>query len=124
LVEAEDLRASAALQRLSNTLNVMLQMAPLFAASGSALAPFRTAFVSGLADLNRGEPRMSALRALIPQVNSSPEDTALSQTLDHLVSALEMLCDAAASVFHQDCVEVLSSSLPSGWSPNPCKGEK
>ena len=118
------LRASAALQRLSNTLNVILQVAPLFAASGPALAPFRTAFVSRLADLNRSEPQMSALRELIPQVNFSPEDTALSQTLDHLVSALEMLCDAAASVFHPHRVEVLSSSLSSGWSPYPCKGEK
>lgn len=117
------LRASAALQRLSNTLNAMLQMAPLFAASGSALASFRTAFVSGLANLNRGKPQMSALRALIPQVNSSLEDTALSQALDHLVSALEMLCDATASVFHQD-VEVLSNSLSSGWTPYPCESEK
>ena len=92
------LRASAALQRLSNTLNVMLQTAPFFANSRPALAPFRAAFVSDLADPCRSEPPISTLRAQMPTPDRSPEGAALSQTLDHLVSALEMLCDAAASV--------------------------
>ena len=85
------IRASAALQRLSSTLNVMLQTAPMFARSRPALAPFRAAFVSGLADPCRREPSIGDLREHMPPPDRSAEAAALSQILDHLVSALEML---------------------------------
>ena len=92
------LRASVALQRLSSTLNAMLQAAPVFATLRPALTSFRAAFVSALAHPGRSEPPMGALRAQTPTTDRSPEGVALSQALDRLVSALEMLRDAATSV--------------------------
>jgi len=92
------LRASAALQRLSNTLNAMLQTVPIVAISCPALAPFRAAFVTALARPGRSEPQIITLRARMPATDGSPESVALLQALDRLVSALEMLNDAAATI--------------------------
>jgi uncharacterized membrane protein YccC len=89
------LRTAAALQRLSNTLNAMLQTVPGLASSRPALASFRVAFVSALADPFHNEPQISSLRALMPTPDGSLEGAALSHALDRLVSALEMLRDAA-----------------------------
>ena len=90
------LRASTALQRLSNTLNVLLQIAPFIAHARPALAGFRAAFVGALAEPHRGEPSMAALRAEMP-AGQSPEAATLSRALDRLTSGLEMLRDAVAS---------------------------
>ena len=92
------LRASAALQRLSNTLNALLQTVPIVAISRPALAPFRAVFVTALAHPGRSEPQISTLRAQMPATDGSPETVALLQGLDRLVSALEMLNDAAATI--------------------------
>ena len=91
------LRASTALQRLSNTLNVLLQTAPIIAASRPALGSFRVAFVPALADPHRSEPTIAALRAAMPHADRSPETLVLSRALDRLTSALEMLRDAVVS---------------------------
>jgi hypothetical protein len=79
------LRAAAALQRLSITLNLMLQTAT--AGASPPLAPFRAAFVPALADPTQTEPPLRALRDLMPLTATA----LLSRELDGLVSGLEML---------------------------------
>jgi uncharacterized membrane protein YccC len=90
------LRASVALQRLSSTLNAMLQTAPVVARP--ELAPFRSSFVAALADPDQHETPISTLRAQMPVPDDSSEGTALSRALDRLASALEMLRDATTSM--------------------------
>jgi len=95
------LRASTALQLLSNALNVLLQTAPIIAASHPALGTLRGLFVSALADPHCSEPTMAALRAAMPHADGSPESVLLSRALDRLALALEMLREAA--MFEGDC---------------------
>ncbi|HUA24226.1 MAG TPA: FUSC family protein [Steroidobacteraceae bacterium] len=106
-------RASTALQRLSNALNVLLQTAPIIASSRPALAPFRAAFVSALANPERSKLRISIFCPQTRASDSSPEAVALSQVLDHLVSALEMLRAAATSVMPTTARPVEEPRLPS-----------
>jgi uncharacterized membrane protein YccC len=91
------LRASAALQRLSRALNALLQAAPILARSRPALADFRRAFVVALANPHRADLPIATLRDMMPAGDGSPEAAMLSQVLDRLVSALEMLRDAVVS---------------------------
>jgi uncharacterized membrane protein YccC len=95
------LRASAALQHLSNTLNMLLHMAPIFATSRPALRSFRADFVSALSAPHKVEPPISSLRADIPADNGSPAIAMLSRNLDRLVSALEMLRHASSPATSQ-----------------------
>jgi len=88
------LRASVALQRLSNTLNMLLQAAPEIARSTPALTAFRAAFVAALANPWQQEPPITVLQADIPLGDHSPEGEVLAMALDRLTSALEMLHDA------------------------------
>lgn len=88
------LRAATALQRLSSTLNSLLQTAPTFVHALPALGPFRSAFVLALGNPSQGELSIGDLRARIPTADLAPEAARLSPALDQLVSALEMLRDA------------------------------
>jgi uncharacterized membrane protein YccC len=92
------LRASVALQRLSSTLNAMLQTAPVVTIARPELTPFRSSFVAALADPDQHETPISTLRAQIPVPDDSSEGTALSRALNRLASALEMLRDATTSM--------------------------
>jgi uncharacterized membrane protein YccC len=96
------LRASVALQRLSRALNALLQAAPILARSRPALAAFKSVFVVALADPQRGDLPIATLRDTIPIADGSPEVRMLSQVLDRLVSALEMLRDAVVSAAPPD----------------------
>jgi len=91
-------RASVALQRLSNTLNALLQAAPFLAHLQPPLTGFRGNFVSALADPSRRDPPIVALRAEITTACRSPEATVAAQAFERMTSALEMLRDASAAM--------------------------
>ncbi len=91
------LRAAAALRRLGNGLDALLQTAPIFARSRPALAAFRASFVSALSDPGRGKPSIDTLRSQILLPDNSAEAAAFRQLLDRLVSELEMLLTAAST---------------------------
>ena len=92
------LRASTALQRISNALNALLQTAPAIAAAHPPLGPFRVAFAAALADGAARDPSVAVLRAAIPQPpGDGSGDAVLARALDRLTSGLEMLRAAAAA---------------------------
>lgn len=90
------LRAAAALQRLSNTLNALLQIAPKVPPSQPGLAAFRDGFVTALANPCGGEFGIESLSRMLPAPGQSPEDAALHAMLDRALSALQMLHDATS----------------------------
>ena len=90
------LQAAAALQRLSNTLNALLQIVPMVAPSRPALAAFRDGFVAALANPCGGEPGIDSLSKVLPAHGQLPEHAALHAMLDQALLALEMLHHATS----------------------------
>jgi hypothetical protein len=90
------LRASFALQRLSSTLNALMNAASCLASTRLPLEPFRRVFVPALAEPYGVNPAIPHLRANIRSGDGSAEATFADEILGRLASELEMLREALA----------------------------
>ena len=95
-VLAAMLQASFALQRLSSTLNALMNAAPGLAPARLPLEAFRRIFAPALAEPYSLDPPITRLRAEIRSADGSAEATFARKIASCLASELEMLREALA----------------------------
>ncbi len=95
-VLAAMLKASFALQRLSNSLNALMNAAPDLAKAPLPLEVFRRVFVPALAEPYSPNPAITELSVQIPSADASAEATFAREIASRLTSELEMLRNGLA----------------------------
>ena len=96
VILAAMLQASFALQRLSSTLNALMNAAPCLASARLPLEAFRRIFVPALAEPYSPDPAITKLRAGIRSADGSAEATFARKIVGRLASELDMLRQALA----------------------------
>jgi hypothetical protein len=94
------LQASFALQRLSNTLNALMNAAPGLAKARLPLEAFRRVFAPALAEPYNPTPAITELSAQIPSADGSAEATFARDIAGRLASELQMLREGSRPAGH------------------------